>query len=258
MKAALAVLALLALLDLNAFSKDVEKLSLGDPAPTLKLTGWLTGQPLDLKQAHGKQVVVLIFWEVSCPACLATLEQISKIQKAFSGRNVVFIGISAEPPVTVKPFVESHRALFEFAVALDEKKETFHDYMLASDQGIVPQAFVIDQNSVLAWRGHPLGGLEEALGQIVTGQYDLESAKRADQAQKSVLEYVEIASTNLVTARALGERIIRDAKDKAWVLNDFAWTVLMSTRLKDRDIALAKRAAAAAYDYSGTYKCQYR
>jgi tetratricopeptide (TPR) repeat protein len=57
--------------------------------------------------------------------------------------------------------------------------------MEAANQGGIPTVMIVDKAGKLAWIGHPRGGMDDALKQIMAGTYDMASAaqKAADQAK---------------------------------------------------------------------------
>lgn len=223
---------------------------LGQPAPALRIETWIKGQPVDLAAGKGKTIYVVEFWATWCGPCRASIPHLTELQKRFADRNVVFVGVSDEPAATVRPFVEKMGAKMDYTVAINPGRQTHKAYMEAFGVGGIPHAFVIDKTGVIAWHGHPLAGLDNALDEIVAGKFDLESARRAERAAKQSEDYLAKARGGEEAAQLsqLGETVLKDGAANPGMLNELAWAILTDPRIKSRDLDLATRAAKAAYD----------
>src|SRR5262249_55209939 len=164
-------------------------LKVGDPAPKLEVKEFLKGDAV-ARLEKGK-VHVIEFWATWCPPCRAAIPHLTKLQQQH--KDVIFIGVSAyeHNQKEVKPFVESMGDKMAYRVALDlvpegrEPKDgkMARTWMTAAEQWFVPRAFIVNAGGKLAYSGHP-GGLEEPLGQIVAGKFDLKAAAAAYQTAK--------------------------------------------------------------------------
>ncbi|MBL9129324.1 MAG: redoxin domain-containing protein [Verrucomicrobiales bacterium] len=231
---------------------DASGADLGMDAPPLKIKDWVQGKAVDLAAAKGKQVVVVEFWATWCGPCRATIPHLSELYGRFKDKDVLVVGVSDEPAAKVKPFVEKMADKMTYVVAADDARKTSAAYMEAFGVNGIPHAFVVDKQGRIAWHGHPMAGLDEALADIVAGQYDIESAKRSLRAEKSMQEYFGMVAdgTHTPKSKEMGETILKDASSNAGLLNQFAWILLTHPRLKNPDRDLAVRAAKAAYDTS--------
>ncbi len=140
----------------------------GDPAAALKINQWIKGGPVD--PTDRKNIYVVEFWATWCPPCRVSIPHLTKLQKTFKDRGVVIVGISDEPPATVKPFVAKMGANMDYSVACDDGRQTFAAYMQAYRHNGIPTAFVIDKNANVVWDGHPMAGLEKAIEAVLAGQ----------------------------------------------------------------------------------------
>ncbi len=225
---------------------------LGIQAPALQIKDWVKGSPVDLAATKGKQVTVVEFWATWCPPCRDSIPHLSQLQARFKDKGVVIVGVSDEPAGKVKPFVEKMTDQMAYTVAVDDSRKTGNAYMKAFDIEGIPHAFIVDKEGRIAWHGHPMAGLDQALEDIVAGEYDIETAKRSLRAEASMRTYFEIAAdgTRSEKTRELAEGILADASRNAGLMNQFAWILLTHPRIKNRDIDLAAKAAKAAYDAS--------
>lgn len=88
-------------------SDDAPHRLLGQPAPAFELAN-LEGEPVNLADHLGKDVVVLDFWATWCPPCVAALPTIDRITASFAERGVVFYAVDqAEDPETVTSFLNA-------------------------------------------------------------------------------------------------------------------------------------------------------
>jgi peroxiredoxin len=226
---------------------------LGMDAPPLEINAWIKGGPVDLSKGRGTNTHVVEFWATWCGPCRVSIPHLTEIQTRFKERGVVIVGISDEKPEKVKPFVEEQGARMDYVVAIDDSRKTSAAYMEAFGIDGIPHAFVIDRQGRIAWQGHPLAGLEQALEDILEDRYDIEAAKRAMRAEKGMPEYFALAttedgSTNRTALRRHGARIVEDGRGSPSLLNEFAWIILTHPGIKERDIELATRAARIAYE----------
>lgn len=225
---------------------------LGDPAPPLKIAQWMKGEPVDLAARRGKGFTVVEMWATWCGPCKASIPHLTELQKKFKEKGVVFVGISTEDPAVVKPFVEKMGDKMDYAVAVDDHKTTYDSFMKPFALEGIPEAFVIGAKGEIAWHGHPLDGLEEALDQMTAGTYDIEATKRRMKVRLLVTDYLERIRQGKDDdeTKALGARALADGGKDAGLMNELAWFVLTDPRVAKRDLDLALKAAQAAVDAS--------
>ena len=91
---------------------------LGEEAPKLVLNN-LAGEPVDLADHIGKDVVLLDFWATWCPPCVAAMPVIDKVAESFADRGVVFYAANQQESVEeINKFFASKE--IEAPVLLDE------------------------------------------------------------------------------------------------------------------------------------------
>lgn len=239
-------LALVVLVTLNAGAVS----ELGDAAAPLNISEWLKGGPEDLAEGLGKKVYVIEFWATWCAPCKTSIPHLSKIQAKFKDRGVRVIGISDETRSKVERFVAQMGSQMEYAVALDNNRQTTAGYMGAFGQSGIPHAFIVDATGAVAWHGHPMNDLEGVLSKILDGEYDIQAAKDLTRAKELLAVYARLIFEGSDKAKAdeVGEAILAKGKPDSDFMNQFAWSVLTDPNIKYRDLDLALRVARVAYD----------
>ena len=138
----------------------------GHKAPEISISGKLNfSGALSLKASRG-QVVLLEFWATWCPPCRATIPHLQKLHKAYRGKGLRIISISAEKGGTIRPFVRRQGGKMAYPIGFDRSRRTSSTYGIST----IPSAFLIDTKGVVIWQGHPLQlknqQIEEALEQV--------------------------------------------------------------------------------------------
>ncbi len=79
----------------------------------------LDGKTVSLADLQGK-VVVLSFWFLGCPACMAMEPKLNAFKSKFDGReDVVFLAMTTDPPGELKKYLSKVR--FDYEQAADAK-----------------------------------------------------------------------------------------------------------------------------------------
>jgi peroxiredoxin len=224
----------------------------GDQAPELQIKEWIQGGPINLKDAPGKGIYVIEFWQTECPHCLESLPYLSMLQEQYKKDGVVFIGISSENAAAVRAFLEKNQAA-EYALAVDDDDITYDRFMNAFGVSGVPHAFVIGRQGRILWEGHPMDNLDEALQQIVSGRYDLKEAQNVARARKLLTAYVylSIETDENDLARQVGERLYGYCQNNPALLEKTARFIITNQKIRQPDLELAARVAKRACDVTG-------
>lgn len=117
----------------------------GSAAPAFEVTT-LDGKVLRSADLKGK-VVVLSFWFIGCPACIAMEPKLNAFKAKFDGQNdVMFLAMTADPASSVRKYLSKEK--FDYLHAADAKTA-----MNAFVFGPYPKNIVIDRTGqIVYWR----------------------------------------------------------------------------------------------------------
>ncbi len=185
----------------NVFAKT---LGPGDAAPPIKVFRWVKGAPIT--EFDPSKIYVVEFWATWCGPCKMSIPHLTDLAKKYKDK-VTFSGISvSESPSqkpggtdtsymsTVRQFVKDEGDAMNYNVGADSPTGYMSTtWMEAAGQDGIPTAFVI-KDSKIAWIGHPMMGLDEALADMIAGKFDYAAEKSreakvaADQAKEQAGE----------------------------------------------------------------------
>lgn len=167
----------------SAGEDDAAVLSIGSPAPALKVKRFLKGKPVTAFEP-GK-IYVVEFWATWCGPCVEAMPHVTALQKQYP--KVTFIGVNVweEDESVAEAFLKQQGAKIDYRIARDDVPEGGdpHDgamaitWLKAAGIGGIPTAFVVDGHGRIANITHPMS-LDESLPQIIDGKWDLEKASK--------------------------------------------------------------------------------
>jgi thiol-disulfide isomerase/thioredoxin len=169
-------------------------LRIGDAAPALVPGKWIKGEPV--KGFEKGKVYVVEFWATWCPPCLMSIPHLTKLQEKH--KDVVIIGQNCSEPdqAKVEAFVKKMGDKMNYRVALDDTSKDEigamnKNWMIASAARGIPTAFIVDKNSKLVWKGHPMQ-MDRILPAIIDGTFDTKKeAEFQTKMEELQLEYVK-------------------------------------------------------------------
>jgi len=180
-------------------------LKVGDLAPKLPPVTWLHGEPV--KEWEAGKIYVLDFWATWCRPCIAAMPHMNEVALKQREKGVYVVGLAIWPNERSKPTKlwideratdnEKANDNIDYTIGEDIDGKVAQAYMTAAGRNGIPTVMIINREGKLAWMGHPMVGMDEALAQIIDGSYDLskeaEKAKRQAeidaQSQKLMMEF---------------------------------------------------------------------
>lgn len=165
-------------------------LTAGSPAPALKVSRFLKGEPVTSFEP-GK-IYVVEFWATWCGACIAGMPHVSELQKQYP--EVTFIGVNVwdDDESAAEELLQKLGDKVAYRIARDEIPDGSADngvmattWLKAAEISGLPMAIVVDGQGRIASITRPKA-LDESLPQIIAGKWDLAAA--AKQHLEIVLE----------------------------------------------------------------------
>lgn len=206
---------LLAALLSTTLRADDTLLTIGSPAPELKVEHWFAradGAVEKVTRFQSGKIYVVEFWATWCGPCLQGMPHLAQLQREYGEKGVQIIGVSSEdlktvtrflerevPPVTQSATQDKHleaqtyaEVTAAYSLACDPDESTEKSYMQAAFQSTIPKAFIVGKDSKIEWIGHP-GEMDDVLRQVVAGQW-----KREDFAKSFLAgQQADMARTRL-------------------------------------------------------------
>jgi peroxiredoxin len=99
---------------------------LGQPAPVFQTVD-LNDQPIDIKPALGKNVILLDFWATWCGPCVEAMPKVQEVAQKFADKGVVFYTVnSGEDALTVREFLNAAKLDVPVAMDVDNSVSTLY------------------------------------------------------------------------------------------------------------------------------------
>lgn len=120
-----------------------------------------------LADFDGKVIVVNV-WATWCGPCRQEVPDYEKVRKEYAGREVEFIALSTEDPVTARDRVQKFARDFNFGFRLGwADRETARTLM--NGRSVIPQTLVVDKHGQIIshWRGYSRGQSRDRLREAI-------------------------------------------------------------------------------------------
>ncbi len=152
-------------------------LTVGDPAPPLKVEVLIKGTAVDLD----KGVHVVEFWSTGFKPSTDAIGGLNDLAKKYKGKlDVTGVAVAErgdDPLGGVKRFVAGLDTKMDYNVAYDgEPKASTKAWLAEAQVAAIPAAFLVKDGKIL-WIGDPTKGLDKAVDQTLKGTFDLAAAK---------------------------------------------------------------------------------
>ncbi len=167
-------------------SAAAQVLSVGDPAPRLRVGQWVKGERVE--QFELGRTYVVDFWATWCVPCKRSIPELTALQRrhAASGVRVVGVAVWEDDAARVAPYIAELGDAVAYSIATDsvlpgarpEQGSMALQWLRAAGEKLLPTTFIVDSAGRVAWIGNP----QEAAGpleQIVAGAWNLERARAA-------------------------------------------------------------------------------
>lgn len=181
-------------------------LLVGSKAPGFEVAKWIKGE--EIKEYAAGRVYIVEFWATWCGPCKRSIPHLTELAAKHKDK-VTVVGVSVwetQPDDTtseylprVEEFVTKMGDKMNYVVAADTATHSMSNlWMAASGQQGIPASFIV-KDGVIQWMGHPLDGMDAALGEILAGTYDpsKEAARKAkaEEAMKVKQEIFQKVTT---------------------------------------------------------------
>jgi len=173
-----------------------QSLNLGDSMPTIgDDANWLQGSPVSAWEQG--EIYVLDFWATWCGPCIASIPHVNEISQTHAEDGVNVIGMAVWPRQGMTPtdeFVEEKGDEMSYRIAEDVDGKLAERYMTATGSRGIPTIMIIDREGRYVWKGHPMGGFDEALAAVIDGSFDIEAAKKQAAIDKEAEAHITKAN----------------------------------------------------------------
>lgn len=160
------VTALLLFAALLGYSQGVN-VKVGQKVSDLNITDYILNVPKD-KNFSGK-FKVIDFWATWCGPCLGAVPHLNDLQEQYKdNKNIVFLSISDEKPQKIQQTLK--KVTFASYVVSDQSKKTHQEYIMKEGSYSIPQAFLVDNQNIVRWIGHPQKINKELLDKFLKGE----------------------------------------------------------------------------------------
>jgi len=168
----------------------------GRKAPEIDAQYWLNSPPLSLAALRGR-IVIVEFWATSCSPCRKAIPHLIEMHEKSRGKGVVIISLTRESRSKVEPFARQMGMTY----AVGGGSRSGGPYGVRG----IPHAFIVDPSGIIAWEGHPMGGLDAALERQIKKTPPTLMSPKQKAAAMALLDRVEKAlkGKDYATAAAL-------------------------------------------------------
>ncbi|NEU12652.1 TlpA family protein disulfide reductase [Methylobacterium sp. BTF04] len=195
------------------------ELLIGDPAPALRVSGFLKGAPIPAFEPG--TVYVVECWATWCGPCLRSIPHLTTLQATYPQVRILGVAVMEPDPEKVRAFVEERGDALGYTVATDLPPDELggrgwmhRAWCRAAYQMGIPTAFIVDRAGRIAWIGHPME-IDDALNAVVEDTWDLAARAKAHRDEIVAQKVREAAAMNAAVERC------RNAGDLAGAIDAY-------------------------------------
>ena len=135
-------------------------------APEVAAGTWINTDNFKLSD-HKDKIVIVEFWATWCPPCRTSIPHLKTLYNEYKDKGVVLVSLSQEPADTINEF--NKKAGMNWVIGAESTS--------GSAYGVtgIPTAFIVVDNKIV-WNGHPMGGLDEKIKELVAARGDSAAA----------------------------------------------------------------------------------
>lgn len=163
-------------------SRVLRMISVGDPAPELKVERWISGAPVS--EFESGDVYVVNFVASWCGTCRTTIPTITGLAKKFA-KDARFLAVfvyEGDTKTDQEDIALRAKSIFgaeepAFPVALDTaESDSASAWLTAAGQSGVPVSYIVNRDGKIAWIGMP-SQAAPVLSKVVSGTWNIHDAR---------------------------------------------------------------------------------
>jgi thiol-disulfide isomerase/thioredoxin len=135
-------------------------------APPLQGGEWIQQGPIDLAQLHGRQVVLLDFWDYTCVNCIRTLPYVSEWHRRYARKGLVVVGVHAPEFSFARDRAHVREAIAQFGLDYPIVLDNNYAIWRAYSNRYWPAKYLIDAQGRLRYYHFGEGLYQETEKQI--------------------------------------------------------------------------------------------
>lgn len=175
--------------------KHAPELTIGSPAPPLKVSRFLKGEPVT-KFEPGK-IYVVEFWATWCGPCVQAMPHVSALQKQYPAVTFIGVNVFEDDDSAAETFLKQQGDKIGYRIARDEVPAGAKavdgvmatTWLKAAKENGIPTAFLIDGQGRIAEITHPMS-MDDVLPKMLDGSWDIAAAakRHLEEMAKSHIE----------------------------------------------------------------------
>lgn len=126
--------------------------AVGSRAPAIKPIEWINAPANTSWSSFRGRVILVERWATWCGPCREQIPHLNELLEKYEKKGLSIIGLTDEPPGTVKPFLKKNEMKYVIAAGVAS------DYQTQS----IPYAWLVNPKGKIEWEGHP-GNLDSSM-----------------------------------------------------------------------------------------------